>query len=62
MILINGKEVIDDVRILEDGTFETTDFPKDFWNSNKTETLNKERFVANQIPYVDFPSSVHVKN
>ena len=62
MILINGKEVIDDVRILEDGTFETTDFPKDFWNSNKTDTLNKERFVANQIPYVDFPSSVHVKN
>ena len=60
--MINGKEVIDDVRILENGTFETSDFPKDFWDSNKTEIINKERFIANQIPYVDFPSSVHIKN
>ena len=62
MILINGKEVIDDVRFVENGTFETTDFPKDFLDSNKTETINKERFIADQIPYVDYPSSVHIKN
>lgn len=46
MILINGKEVIDDVRFVENGTFETTDFPKDFLDSNKTETINKERFIG----------------
>lgn len=62
MILINGKEVIDDVRLLENGTFETTDFPKEFWDDGKTEIIQKERFIARQIPFVDFPSYVQVKN
>lgn len=62
MILINGKEVIDDVRINEDGTFETTDVPDCFWMSDKTEVIEKERFVDNKLPYVECPSFVHVKN
>lgn len=62
MILINGKEVIDDVRINEDGTFETTDVSGRFWVSDKTEVIEKERFVDNRLPYVEHPPFVHVKN
>ncbi len=60
MILINGKEVIDDVRINEDGTFETTDVSGRFWVSDKTEVIEKERFVDNRLPYVEHPPFVHV--
>lgn len=62
MILINGKEVIDDVRIKEDGTFETTDILGRLWMSDKAEVINKERFINNLLPYVEYPSFVHVKN
>lgn len=62
MILINGKEVIDDVRSLENGTLKQQISLRTFLDSDKTETINKERFIADQIPYVDFPSSVHIKN
>lgn len=62
MILINGKEVIDDVRILANGTFETTDFPQFLGSRDKTEIISKERFIANQIPFIDFPLSVRFKN
>lgn len=62
MILINGKEVIDDVRVKEDGTFETTDVPGRSWVSKKTEVIDKKRFVDNLLPYVEIPSFVHVKN
>lgn len=62
MILINGKEIIDDVIINEDGTFETTDVPGRFWVSDETEVIEKERFVDNRLPYIEYPSSVYVKN
>ena len=62
MILINGKEVIDDVRIKEDGTFETTVVSGRIGVSEKTKVIDKERFVDNLLPYVEIPSFVHVKN
>ena len=62
MILINGNEVIDDVRINEDGTFETSDGYRCFGVSGKTQVIDKERFVDNLLPYVEIPSFVHVKN
>ena len=62
MILINGKEVIDDVRIKEDGTFETTVVSGRIGVSEKTKAIDKERFVDNLLPYVEIPSFVHVKN
>lgn len=51
MILINGREVISDVIVREDGTFETTDVPRRFWISNKMEPINKDRFSESHIPY-----------
>lgn len=61
MILINGREIISDVIVREDGTFGTTDVPGRYWN-NKMEPIDKERFTELRIPYIEVPSAVFVKN
>ena len=61
MILINGREVISDVIVREDGTFETTDVPGRFWISNKMEPINKDRFSESRIPYIELPTTVYIK-
>lgn len=61
MILVNGREVISNVIVREDGTFETTDVPGRFWNSNQMEPINKDRFSDSRIPYIEIPTTVSIK-
>lgn len=59
MILINGKEIIDEVSIEENLSFETICLAHPpMLGSYKTDIIEKERFTNSQIPYVDYPPPI----
>lgn len=59
MILINGKEIIDEVSINEDLSFQTIRLANPpMLGSYKTANIEKECFVDSRIPYVDYPPPV----
>lgn len=62
MILVNGNEVINDVKLNQDGQFETTVVSFDPLECDHVEIIDRNRFVDNEIPFIDYPTYVHVNN
>jgi len=62
MIIINGNEVLSDIKYLHNGKFQRTIPNYDSLVGNRTEIFEKDCFVNNCVPYIDYPEYVHVKD